>query len=132
MNTDVDYFQIQIDTNRWKRDETNVTKWRRFAAPAFVVCADMTHSPWENPTHLNTRETTFCILWVGMQLTKRNGSNGEDLASVRLAGSHMETYVNQTCQTRTHPRCYLHYVVQKARLSNVRRPWIISSLVWYG
>jgi hypothetical protein len=42
VNENVHYFQIQI----------NIAVCSAFLRPIFAVCADMTHSPWENPRPL--------------------------------------------------------------------------------
>jgi hypothetical protein len=59
-----------LHANRRERDDTNVTNddvfrtvCTAYLRPILVICADMTHSPWENPTPvhylLNTFDTNF-------------------------------------------------------------------------
>jgi hypothetical protein len=63
-----------LHPNRRDRDDTNVTNDDVFRSvcsaylrPIFVVCADMTHSPWENPRRLpmkkNLKNPFFIKIW---------------------------------------------------------------------
>jgi hypothetical protein len=73
-----------LHANRRERDDTNVTNddifrsvCTAYSRPIFVVCADMTHSPWENPTRipiecfLEESESWSDNIWLKRSLVQR-------------------------------------------------------------